>query len=243
MKKLAVFAAAVCLFAADPWQSKPYTQWSEKDVQKILSSSPWARPVAISGVAPPVDAGATGRGESANRPPGMDPTTGPGAMQPNGQEGGRDRMGDVYSPGAATNSSFVLTVLWESAMPVKQALARRKLGAEAATSPDAKKFLDANDNYLITVSGLTPELVRPPLAKSEILKRTALSAKGKDALHATDIVINPSGKVKEAIFVFPKTTRFTLEDKDVEFSTQLGSVEVKSKFHLKDMVVNGALEL
>jgi len=49
--------------------------------------------------------------------------------------------------------------------------------------------------------------------------------------------------VTEAIFVFPKTVPFTLEDKDVEFSTQLGAVVVRSKFHLKDMVVNGALQI
>lgn len=30
-------------FAAEPWNKKPYTEWSQKDVQKLLSNSPWAK--------------------------------------------------------------------------------------------------------------------------------------------------------------------------------------------------------
>ena len=246
MKKLALFAAAVCgfaaaiLLAAEPWQSKPYTEWSDKDVQKILTNSPWARPVSVGGQES-AKADIVGRDEGASRP-GMNSSTGPGIMQPNGQEGGHDRMPDASAPGAEANS-VVLTVVWQSAMPVKQALARRKFGAEAASSPDAKKFLDENANYLIAVSGITPQLVRPPLAKAGILQRTTLASKGKDTLHATDLLIDASGKVTEAIFVFPKNAAFVLEDKEVEFSTQLGAIAVRNKFRLKDMVVNGALQL
>jgi hypothetical protein len=35
---------AIALTAADFWQSKKFTEWSDKEVQKILRDSPWARP-------------------------------------------------------------------------------------------------------------------------------------------------------------------------------------------------------
>jgi len=250
MKKLALFAAAVCLcavailLAADPWQSKPYTEWSEKDIQKVLTNSPWSRALSVSSGQQSSAGNTIGRDDGSSRPAGASASTGPGMMQPNGQESGvaRDRMGDIYSQGTESNS-IVLMVVWQSAMPVRQALVRRRFGTEGAGSADAKKFLDEHANYLIAVSGITPQMVRAQLAKSAILEKTTLAAKGKDALHATDILISPSGKVTEAVFVFPKTAVFALEDKEVEFSTQIGAVEVRNKFRLKDMVVNGALQL
>lgn len=245
MKKLAPIAVAFCLFAADPWQSKPYTEWSDKEVQKVLTNSPWAHGVSIGG-GPMMSNDGPRRSDVGNpnaaNPNAANPATGPSVMMPGGQEGGRDRIGDSIPSGSETPSTN-LVVLWQSALPVKQALVRRRFGAEGATSSDAKKFLDENTNYLIGVSGLTPVLTRAAQAKSEILQRTTLSAKGKEPLHPIDILVSPAGKVTEAVFVFPKTTVFTIEDKDVEFSTELGGVAVKNKFRLKDMVIAGGLQL
>ncbi len=39
--------AAVALLAADFWQTKKFTDWTDKEVQKILKDSPWARPVEV----------------------------------------------------------------------------------------------------------------------------------------------------------------------------------------------------
>jgi len=35
------------LFAADIWQSKPFTEWTDKDRDKLISDSPWARPYTV----------------------------------------------------------------------------------------------------------------------------------------------------------------------------------------------------
>jgi hypothetical protein len=44
-------------------------------------------------------------------------------------------------------------------------------------------------------------------------------------------------------FVFPKTTAFTVEDKEMEFSSKFDKTAVKHKFKLKDMVFNGKVEM
>ena len=41
----------------------------------------------------------------------------------------------------------------------------------------------------------------------------------------------------------PKTTTFTADDKDLEFSTKFDKTAVKHKFKLKDMVFNGKVEM
>ena len=40
MKKIALSLLFMsgCLFAADVWQTKPFTEWNDKDLQKIMSN-------------------------------------------------------------------------------------------------------------------------------------------------------------------------------------------------------------
>jgi len=241
MKRLTLLVAAFSLMAADPWQSKPFTEWSDKDVQKILTNSPWAHSVSVGGSA---GDNVPAPERSGNRPAGMNSPGETGAMGPSsiGPEGSRDRSRDAIPSGVETNS-VVLSVVWQSAATVKQAMVRRRFGVEGAASVDAKKFLNEDAGYLIALAGLTPQLIRAPQEKAQVLQQTTLAAKGKEAVHPTDILVSPNGKVSEAIFVFPKTVPFTIEDKEVEFSTVLGGMVVRNKFHLKDMVVNGALQL
>jgi len=44
-------------------------------------------------------------------------------------------------------------------------------------------------------------------------------------------------------FHFPKQTPFTLDDKDVDFTAKFGKLVIRQSFRLKDMVINGKLEL
>ena len=44
------------------------------------------------------------------------------------------------------------------------------------------------------------------------------------------------------LFTFPRTTPISLDDKEVEFVTRYGRMEIKHKFKLKEMVYQGRLE-
>ena len=245
MNRAALLLFAFCLWAAEPWQSKPFADWTDKDVQKVLNNSPWSRSVVVPG-------GPTAGDRSAGRPL-QDPTLTPGVSMPS--DAPVNTIGGKASPGGGGGGAprsdpgfdlrtIPLTVRWQSALPVKQALARLKYGAEAATSPEAKKFLDDNTVYLIAVAGLPPTLGFSSfnLMKNQIIAETSLSSKGKN-LRPSDVILAPPSKVVETFFVFQKTTPFTADDKDVEFSTRLGALDVHCKFRLKDMLYNGALEL
>ncbi len=239
MRRLAPVLFVFCLYAAEPWQSKPFTEWSDKDVNKVLTKSPWARSVSV-------DAGAYGSpadglGRDRGQVPGgrsLDAATGPAVMAPGG---GASRMpSESSAPISDQSHSLMLTVVWQSALPIKQALVRRKYGAEAGISPVAKKILDDDSAYAIAVSGLPPTL--DPQPKATILAQTSLSSKGKD-LRPSDVVLPPPGKGEDTVFIFHKTTPFTADDKEVEFVTKLGTLNIKCKFRLKDMLFNGDLAL
>src|SRR5579862_6399667 len=90
----AAFALSFSLFAADFWTSKPFTQWSEKEAQRMVESSPWAKPVSVA-----MGGGEAQRGSGSNRrsmnEAGADSTTQPGAGDPmDGGGRGRNRRSE-----------------------------------------------------------------------------------------------------------------------------------------------------
>src|SRR5215469_16773262 len=44
---VALFLSALTLCAADVWLAKPYTAWSDKDIRKIMTDSPWSKSVSV----------------------------------------------------------------------------------------------------------------------------------------------------------------------------------------------------
>jgi hypothetical protein len=233
---------AISLWAADFWQSKPYTEWSDKEVQKILSNSPWSKEVVVS--LGGGSGGGSGKGSRKGGGGGGGGDTGfdgPAMGSGGGNAGGRgiQEVGGG-TPGGGT-PGMTLLVSWRTALPLRQAIAKQKFGAEAGTSPEAKKVIEEPQKYyVIVVSGLPARMGRGgPEMKEALMKNTALNIKGKEPIVPEDL--QSSGPT--AVFLFPKTVAIDMDDKEVEFSTKLGQQVVKTRFRLKDMVFNGKLDL
>ncbi len=215
-----------CLNAADFWQAKTASEWNDKQLQKMLTSSP--------------------PGTGAFGLPMSTPGTSAGSAGKGGGGGGRGRGGGEGGDDQGSGFVDISSRAWQSAMPLKQALMRLRFGAEAGTSPQAKAFLDqVETNYVMVLSGPLRSYMRgnPEDLKATLLKATSLTAKAKDALKPTEIQVTASQKGGEVIFFFPRSAPFTLDDKEVEFSTKLGERPLVYKFRLKDMVFGGKLEL
>lgn len=235
-----VAAAAVCLWAADFWQSKPYTEWNDKDIQKIETNSPWSKQVTL---ALPSNGGGGGSGKGRNRGGNTSEIDGGGGGMsgPARNTGVPDSVADPASGGAG----LTVTVSWRTALAMREAAAKQKYGAEVATSPDAKKIIEEEQKvYAILVTGFPGRGIRnTDNLKDTLLKNTSLIIKGKDPIPASDVQTGGNEQHPVILFLFPRTAPITLDDKDVEFSTKLGVMNVKQKFHLKDMVFNGKLDL
>jgi hypothetical protein len=216
----AVAAAFVCVAttavaAVDFWNAKPYTEWSPKEVETILSDSPWARKISVVVPIPPretIDAG--GRGGR-------------------GDDGGGGRGFPVPAP------QLKMTITWRSALPVREALARSDNGTAQPVSE--QPLLDRPEHYLITLSGLPARYQRVigSAATTSFLRR---GAKAPIALFQGGIQ-QGAGGVLTLVFAFPRTDPIVVDDKEVEFVTTIGTIEIKQKFKLKDLVINGQLEL
>src|ERR1700685_1872516 len=122
---------AFCIMASDFWK-KPFTQWSDKDVIKMTTESPWAKSASVS--------------RSGLAAPPMPPGGGFGGGAPGGPQGGG--VPDFPTP------AFDVVARWQTALPIRQAFVRLKYGAEADKSEDAKKVLaEQSGSYEIVLSG------------------------------------------------------------------------------------------
>jgi hypothetical protein len=241
---IAFSVAALALIAEDFWVKKPYTEWSDKDANKMLTSSPWAHDVVIT-----MGGGMEGRNGGAGG--GRGGRGGGAGMNPggNGMEAeGIGRSGAAPADSAAGAESgrgaagLTLHVRWQSALPIRQALVVARLGREKLDSDQAKKFVETGMNYyVIAVVGFPQRMGISDDRLAELAKSTTLVRKDKDPITAETVQKLP-GEAGLA-FVFPKTSPIGVDDKEVEFVSKVGPLEVKRKFKLKEMMVGDKLEL
>ncbi len=235
MKKTAglLLLFGFALVAADFWQ-KPYTEWSDKDTAKMMTNSPWAKSASVS-------MGGPGGGAPQAMPAGG----GFGGGAPGGPQGGG---GSEFGPGAQGSSppTFDVVARWQSALPIRQAFVRLKFGAEADKSVEAAKILEQQERpYEIVLSGAMGMFLggKPGDAAKALGEVSFLSSSRTGAIKAAQVEVGKPGKTMDVVFAFPRSMPFTVEDKEVEFATKLGASNLKYKFKLKDMVVNGKLEM
>jgi len=152
-------------------------------------------------------------------------------------------------------------IRWQSALPMKQALVKSKFGSEAGTAAQAKAILENQETYYVIAVEKLPMMGagRPRAAaggpeqeagadpaermRQMLARATTLNRKGKDPIKPEDVKMAKGPKTMTVYFLFPRTESITLEDKEVEFATRLGPLEIKRKFKLQDMVFAGKLEL
>jgi len=249
----AVLAVAAIAFAAsDPWKSKPYQQWDEKDVQKVLSDSPWAKVVQVDatwqkggGQAP---SSGLPQGSSAGAPsgggggrPGMG---GGGAGGGGGAPGGGGGMGGGGGDMGSGPPQAQFTVRWASSRSIREALVRSAvLSGKIKEDEGEKQLAQPSDEYEVLISGsqMTPF---QSAEEASIKDRSVLTTKkGKQKIVASKVEFerSPDGKTIYSILIsFPKksaTGEATVgaDEKGAEFSCSIPSVNIKTSFDFSKM--------
>lgn len=226
----------VASLAADFWETKKFPDWSEKEVQKMLKDSPWARTVELR-----LDF--MGGGRMGGRPGSPTPGGPPGGGMP-GPEGGGPTPGGFDLPQMAP--AVPIVVRWQTALPVRQALAKARFGDEVMNNPEAAGVLSSQpDRYVVAVEGLPPQALRTDLP--EVQSNAFLRIKKQPDIGAIDIKGSRAGNLINIYLFFPRGQEsahvITTEDKEVEFVLRLEQIVIKRKFKLKDMVYEGKLEI
>ena len=224
--------ASAALLAADFWEDKDFTTWSDKQVEKMLTDSPWSRKVSIripntllARRVGGLSGGRVGSGGGVGRAGGGGGAGGAGA----GNLGG----GGFMPPPRRTQ----FPLRWLSALPVKQAMVREGVAGAAPIPADAQPLLEQDEPYYrVAVVGLPRAFGQALGGLDEVREATILKRKNKEPVAPIDIRLAYAGDLLSIEFHFPRTDAITLDDKEVEFITRLGQAKLSKKFKLKDMI-------
>jgi Glycine rich protein family len=152
-------ACALMLFASDFWKTKDSSVWTDEEINKMLSDSPWAKAKTVQGQQQQTQRRGMGRrggfgfpggGLGGGYPGGGGGYPGGGGGYPGGGGGGYPAGGGSNGD-PSQNEPMNLTIRWASAAPIQQALMR-----QGASASDELKALQSSTEkyYVISVLGL-----------------------------------------------------------------------------------------
>jgi hypothetical protein len=231
---LGLLLGATLLCAADkPWKAKTYQQWDEKDLQTILSDSPWVRvtPIQRSWLA------------VAEKDVAPDPQIAGGVRQMPG--GSTQAGGGATTPVRAGEGSWQelnVQVFWQSSRVMRAATAREAVLHGQQLDVD-KYVAEPQTEYqiILRMADMTPFTQHD----EKFFQDNAFlqTKKSKDRISPTHVVYekNAKGSIQDAIFFFPKTTSsgaptISNDEKEVQFTCKIADSPVRVGFKPQEMV-------
>jgi hypothetical protein len=237
---LAVILAAVAIAWAggDPWKTKPVDQWTDKDIQEILQTSPWAK--------------ASVQVQGAWRPDGMSQASNNGGIAGSSSDTSHTSAGATpNTPGgsekedqaAAGQASY--SVFWWSSRTIRAASMRRAVLKGTMTEADAEKTLaNTPDDYMVLVQGTNMQIfqhrgegafdkaafLQVKKTKQKVYPNKVSFLKGSDGTTVTG-----------AVFYFPKKEAngeptIAPDEKEIDFYLQIGDAKLLTYFDPRKMV-------
>ena len=153
-------------------------------------------------------------------------------QDPNGQGGQTRRRTDDDS----TNSPKPVTLRWESAEPVQQAILKAK---------DSNAPVMHEKEYAIVISGLPNRVGRSSSAFDEkTLKNNATLKKDSNKkIKPVSVKVMRLEDGTKIIYYFSRKDEITLKDRMIEFDAKIGRFEIDRPFVLSEMMFDGHLSL
>jgi hypothetical protein len=221
------------LLAGEFWNDKDPAQWSEEEVERLLTKSPWSKQVTAAMDFSKMRGG--GPGGPGGGPPGGMGGGMPGGGPPGGGMGGPPP--GMGGPGGGM-PEFRATVRWESAAPLRAAMKR--------TLPDMA------DMHVVSIVGLPMMGARPGVQRGggddmaarrqqmleEMKSSTTLAGKNKKKLSPSRLHVDEASGTLFFFFA-PDAEAVAPDAKELVFVTQMGPMEFKAKFSPKEMKYKG----
>ena len=224
---LTLLAFTSVLFAGAFWEKAAPEAWTGAQIGVLLTDSPWAKPADVRFLGERGGSGLPGVG----RPGG-------GSRIPGGGGGWPGAGGGIGFPwtGQARDSDDEATVVWTSALPIRQALAR--LGVV-----EQLRDVHAKDFYIVTVDGLP--LVLAPLAETpNVFRRAArLELTSGLTIGAVRVELRPRPGAPAVELYFPRVENLSEIGTTVEFSMITSEYAIERNFKVGEMVYRTRLEL
>jgi hypothetical protein len=227
------------------WERTSFPEWSDDQIDKLLTDSPWARPLTLPFrfSAPARRPSVVSKFDQIGEPLGLPKGWPSGGSSP-GTGNRSPRIDDGNAPPVQTE--IYLTTRWASALPIRQAMAIHQFGRSGVNSAKAAELLQANPTeYVLEVAGFPVGMVPQGVKRfeAELLASATLLVKGRKSLRATAASVPEHGNHLIATLRFPRFENFSENDGLIELAVQAGPMDLRQKFKLRDMNYKGRLEL
>ncbi|HKA21638.1 MAG TPA: hypothetical protein VKN18_25400 [Blastocatellia bacterium] len=227
LSSLALIVAS-SLWASAQWNKKPYTEWSEKEALKVLNDSPWGQTQAVTDTSQ-----MTGQARASS---------------------GQSRVAEVFNVN--------IRIRFLSSKPIREAIShlmemknRENVSPQMAAQLKAFAAADFPDYIVVTVlteSDKASALLQQ--TQAEFYKFTTNELKNNTYLQASGQRVfikeyQPPGKDGlGARYIFPRLVDgkpfVTPEASDVLFSSEpAGATKLKMRYKIKDMMLDGKIEI
>jgi len=223
---LALLLEVTLVWAADkPWKTKPYQQWDQKELQTILTDSPWVRVTTIQRTWLPV----------SEKDVAPDPQINGGVRQmPAGGGQGAVRASE------GSWRELNVFIYWQSSRVMRAATARQavlhgeKVDVEKYASEPQSEY-----QIILRMEDMTPFVQQ----NEEFFKSSAFlqMKKGKSKISPSHVLYerNQKGLIQNAVFFFPKTgpsgPAVSGDETEVQFSCKIGDSTVRADFRPREM--------
>ena len=238
---VACLACSVAAWAGDPWKEKTYKEWNEAEVNKLLSDSPWARPLVV--VASwRIGGKALADSESRRTGDAASPREASGGISKDVTDSVANRetgAGDAREDAAAS-----FTLRWGSARTTREALARLAVLRGAPEAEADKMLLQPITEHQFVLYGADMQ----PFSKSDemsLMQKTSLkfkTHKTKVSPSRVEIRRGQDGKrISGVVFYFLLKTEsgeplISPDEKGVEFECKAGDTTFRQSFDPQKMV-------
>ena len=243
-----LWAVAVALAsAAEVWETKPFPEWSDKDIEKLMNDSPWAGKASLTHAA--------GGGERGPVPEWKVIVAVRSAL-PIRQAFVRRSLGPGVAPTpevekilATSPTIYVIALGGFSRM---QQMALGKAGQATVLKPKGKDPIPASAGSVMLLdkdgNPMPTPAPRGRQASAGDLQILTVAQRGGGGFGGGGGGVGGGGGFGGAndgstamlIVEFPKTTAITAADGEVEVATVVDRYNVKKTFKLKDMMFQGS---
>ena len=240
---MALVSTAKTSPANRPWDGKPYTEWTQQEVERVLTKSPWAKRVKISMLdqapASVMDTSADQGAGAARAHDPTDPTTGlPIDRAPRPPE--RPVAAPPYPNG--TGRDF-FSVTWTSSLTYRQAQARQMVLLNRITAKKAEEILALPPKYFVIF--MDSSTLRNGFDTAAAKKSAYLALEpSQQKIVPVGVFAIHGGGLK---FFFPREVdgKPVIEERDkrVHFHCKLGMFTINETFDLKDMTHDGQRDI
>jgi len=240
---LAVLIAAA-LAGADnkPWKGKPYQEWDEKDVELIMTQSPWVQTTTIQRTWLPVS-------EKEVAP--EQPIAGGVRSVPSATSAGASSPAATNRASESSEQELNVYVYWDSSRVMRAAAARQRVLHGEMKDSEVESYARApQEEYEVVLSMAD----MTPFIKSNEKVFQANSSlemkKGKSSLPPSRVVYqrDANGALKQAVFFFPKKTSsgaatIGSDETDVQFRCKIADSTLKVGFKPQKMTDQSGVDL